>query len=63
MKGFPPKGKYLALNTLGAALFRASRFEEAIFRIEEGIKLRNGIVEPLDWPFLAMSAPPPWASR
>jgi tetratricopeptide (TPR) repeat protein len=43
------------LNTLGAALYRAGRFEEAIRRLEEGIKLRNGTGIPQYWPFLAMA--------
>ena len=43
------------LNTLGAALYRAGRFDEAIRRLEEGIQApgRGGI--PSDWPFLAMA--------
>jgi eukaryotic-like serine/threonine-protein kinase len=44
-----------ALNTLGAALVRAGRFEEAIRRIDEGIRLRRDEDVPLDWVFLAMS--------
>jgi tetratricopeptide (TPR) repeat protein len=52
---FPIGRKHLALNTLGAALYRAGRFEEAIRQLEEGIKLRNGMDEPADWPFLAMA--------
>ncbi len=55
VNGFPAQGKHLALSTLGAALYRASRFEDAIRRLEEGAKLRNGADEPLDWPFLAMA--------
>ena len=55
MKGFSAGQKHLALNTLGAALFRAGRFEDAIRRLEEGIKLRNGAETPQDWPFLAMA--------
>jgi tetratricopeptide (TPR) repeat protein len=42
-------------NTLGAALYRAGRFEEAIRRLEEGIKLQNGPSLPQDWVFLAMA--------
>jgi tetratricopeptide (TPR) repeat protein len=52
---FSIKQKHLALNTLGAALYRAGRFEEAIRRLEKGIKARNGVAEPTDWPFLAMA--------
>jgi len=43
------------LNTLGAALFRAGRFEQAIGRLDEGIRLRGGVSEPGDWAFLAMA--------
>jgi eukaryotic-like serine/threonine-protein kinase len=55
LNGMPPAQKHLVLNTLGAALYRASRFEEAIRRLEEAIRKRNGAEEPLDWPFLAMA--------
>ena len=47
------KGNHL--NTLGAALYRAGRFEDAIRRLDEGIRLKGGTSEPLDWPFLAMA--------
>ena len=53
--GLPANARHEALNTLGAALYRAGRFEEAIRRLHEGINLRNGAEEPLDWPFLAMA--------
>ena len=44
------------LNTLGAALYRAGRFDEAIRRIEEGIQLwGGGQGRPADWLFLAMA--------
>jgi tetratricopeptide (TPR) repeat protein len=43
------------LNTLGAALYRAGRFEEAIRRLEEGIRKRGGEGLPQDWVFLALS--------
>jgi tetratricopeptide (TPR) repeat protein len=43
------------LNTLGASLYRAGRFEVAILRIEDAINHRHGAEEPLDWPFLAMA--------
>ncbi len=55
VKGFSAEQKHTALNTLGAALFRAGRFADAIRRLEEGIKLRNGADEPFGWPFLAMA--------
>jgi tetratricopeptide (TPR) repeat protein len=43
------------LNTLGAALYRAGRSEEAIIRLEEGIRKRAGESFPQDWVFLAMA--------
>ena len=43
------------LNTLGAALYRAGRFEDAIHRLEEGIRLRGGTELPQDRVFLAMA--------
>jgi WD40 repeat protein/tetratricopeptide (TPR) repeat protein len=43
------------LNTLGAALYRAGRFEEAIRRLEEAIQKRAGVSEPEDWAFLALA--------
>jgi hypothetical protein len=43
------------LNTLGAALYRAGRSQEAIFRLEEGIRKRGGESLPQDWVFLAMA--------
>ncbi len=55
LKGMPTEQKHLALNTLGAALYRAGRFEEAILRLQEAINSRNSADEPADWPFLAMA--------
>jgi WD40 repeat protein/tetratricopeptide (TPR) repeat protein len=43
------------LNTLGAALYRAGRFEDAIHRLEEGIRKRGGKSLPQDWVFLALA--------
>jgi WD40 repeat protein/tetratricopeptide (TPR) repeat protein len=44
------------LNTFGAALYRAGRFEEAIGRLEKTIQARGGgHGAPIDWPFLAMA--------
>jgi tetratricopeptide (TPR) repeat protein len=43
------------LNTLGAALYRAGRCDEAIRRLQEGIERRGGASVPDDWPFLAMA--------
>jgi tetratricopeptide (TPR) repeat protein len=43
------------LNTLGAALYRAARYDEAIRRLEEVVRLRGGAGQPEDWAFLAMA--------
>jgi len=43
------------LTTLGAALYRAGRFDDAIRRLEEGIGLRGAVDVPLEWAFLAMA--------
>jgi hypothetical protein len=43
------------LNTLGAALYRAGRYEDAINRIQEGINRGGGIVFPYDLVFLALA--------
>lgn len=52
---FLAEQKQIVLNTLGAVLYRAGRFEDAIHRLEEGIQLRNGESLPQDWVFLAMA--------
>jgi tetratricopeptide (TPR) repeat protein len=49
-----PHNKAATLNTLGAALYRAGRYDEAIGRLEEAIQARGG-EHPGDWPFLAMA--------
>jgi WD40 repeat protein/serine/threonine protein kinase/tetratricopeptide (TPR) repeat protein len=43
------------LNTLGATLYRAGRYEEAIRRLDEAIRVRGGDAIEQDWPFLAMA--------
>jgi eukaryotic-like serine/threonine-protein kinase len=50
-----PLARANALNTLGAALYRAGRFEDALRRFEEEIQLRAGTSLTADWPFLAMA--------
>ena len=40
---------------LGGALYRAGRFADAVQRLEEGIRLRDGSSGPEDWAFLAMA--------
>ncbi|MFI5454874.1 MAG: protein kinase [Isosphaerales bacterium] len=47
--------KHSALGTLGAALYRAGQFEDAIQRLNDGIQLRDGTTTPRDSVFLAMS--------
>jgi len=51
----PEAKKHDALNTLGAALYRAGRFEEAIRRLQEGAKRGGGTYFLVDWPFLALA--------
>jgi hypothetical protein len=43
------------LGTLGAALYRAERFDDAVRRIEEAIKRQGKGGAPQDWLFLAMA--------
>jgi len=51
----PEAEKPTFLNTLGAALYRAGRSQEALRRLEEGIRKRGGESLPQDWVFLAMA--------
>jgi tetratricopeptide (TPR) repeat protein len=44
-----------AVTTLGAALYRAGRPEEAIGRLEEAIRARGKAGSPRDWAFLALA--------
>jgi WD40 repeat protein/serine/threonine protein kinase/tetratricopeptide (TPR) repeat protein len=51
-----PRFKADYLNTLGAALYRAGRFDEAIRRLEEAIQGHEGGQGlPADWSLLAMA--------
>jgi WD40 repeat protein/serine/threonine protein kinase/tetratricopeptide (TPR) repeat protein len=43
------------LNTLGAALYRAGRLEEAVARLKDAIEAGRGEGLPQDWLFLAMA--------
>jgi tetratricopeptide (TPR) repeat protein len=43
------------LNTLGAALYCAGRYDDAIRRLEEAIRTRGGEGSPRDWAFLALA--------
>ena len=47
--------KATRLNTLGAALYRAGRFDEANLRLEEAIRVRGWEGVPRDWAFLALA--------
>jgi tetratricopeptide (TPR) repeat protein len=50
-----PAGKHHALNTLGALLYRAGRYREAVGRLEEGLQAARGQGVAQDWVFLAMA--------
>jgi tetratricopeptide (TPR) repeat protein len=50
-----PSDRQAVLNTAGAILYRAGRFQEAIQRLNEGIKVGGGQGEVHDWIFLAMA--------
>jgi WD40 repeat protein/tetratricopeptide (TPR) repeat protein len=45
----------MAIPAFGAALYRAGRYEDAIRWLEDRIRLRKGVDEPVDWSFLAMA--------
>jgi hypothetical protein len=51
----PESAKSEVLDILGAALYRASHFEEAIRRLNEGIRTRGGAGVPKEFVFLAMA--------
>jgi uncharacterized protein HemY len=53
--GAPESDKPTCLSTLGAALYRAGRFDDAMRRLEEGIQWRNGASLPQEWVFLALA--------
>jgi hypothetical protein len=44
-----------AVPAIGAVLFRAGRFEDAIRRIAQLTEMRKGKEEPVDWAFLSMA--------
>jgi len=48
-------GNPAILNTLGAALYRASKYDSAIVRLKESIRAAGGEGTPLDWLFLALA--------
>jgi tetratricopeptide (TPR) repeat protein len=55
VSGAPEHQRAAPLNTLGAALYRAGWFAEAVRRLEEGIQKRKGASSEADWVFLAMA--------
>jgi tetratricopeptide (TPR) repeat protein len=55
VNGVPEPQKADLLNTLGAALYRARRFADAVRRLDEGIQKRKGVSSDADWVFLAMA--------
>ncbi|HWE37616.1 MAG TPA: protein kinase [Isosphaeraceae bacterium] len=71
LAAFPPDQAPAILNSLGAALHRAGRHDEAIRRLEEGIERGGGEGSPQDWAFLALArlakgdraAARPWIDR
>ena len=55
LHGSTEAGKSAASRTLGAALHRVGRFDEAIRRLDDGIRSSGGEGTPQDWAFLAMA--------
>ncbi|HKI20655.1 MAG TPA: hypothetical protein VKA15_22385, partial [Isosphaeraceae bacterium] len=55
LAGYAPNQKRFALNTLGAALYRAGQVDEAIRRLEESVRAAGGVGVPQDWAFLVMA--------
>jgi tetratricopeptide (TPR) repeat protein len=57
VQGADGENKANALNTLGAALYRAGQYHEAIRRLEEAVQARGGAEAsiPDDWEFLALT--------
>jgi WD40 repeat protein/tetratricopeptide (TPR) repeat protein len=47
--------QYASLNTLGAALYRAKRFEDSLKKLDEAIKVQGNGGMAGDWLFLAMA--------
>jgi tRNA A-37 threonylcarbamoyl transferase component Bud32 len=50
-----PQAKHNILNTVGAVLYRAGLYQEAIDRLNEGMNSNAGQGVVLDWVFLAMA--------
>jgi tetratricopeptide (TPR) repeat protein len=51
----PPPARHGVLNTLGAVLYRAGRYREAVKRLTEGMAADKGPGLIQDWVFLAMA--------
>ena len=62
VKGAAESSKASYLNALGATLYRAGRFDEAIRRLEEGIRLRGGVSLPRGLAVPGDGPPSPGAS-
>ena len=54
-RGAAPTRKSPTSRTLGAVLYRVGRFDEAIQRLDEGMKLGGGQGTPQYWAFLALA--------
>jgi Flp pilus assembly protein TadD len=50
-----PKSNYRPLQTLGAALYRAGKWEKAVRRLNQAIKVQGKEGTAFDWLFLAMA--------
>ena len=55
VKGADGSSKADALSTLGAALYRAGRCDEAIRWLDEAVQARPGASLPQDWAFRALA--------
>ena len=51
----PPTYRHDVLNTLGVALYRAGRYQEAVARLGESMQAHANGGDPDDWLFLAMA--------
>ncbi len=55
LKQATPQARPDVLNTLGAILYRAGRYQEAVARLRESIQAKGGKGLPQDWVFLALA--------
>jgi WD40 repeat protein/serine/threonine protein kinase/tetratricopeptide (TPR) repeat protein len=51
----PQESRHGVLNTLGAILYRAGRYQDAVQRLQEGIQISKSDGSVHDWYFLAMA--------